>query len=265
MFQTDIDARELTDNMTEFALTQFPFALAKALNDTAFDDVRPGWRDEMPRVFDRPTRLTLGAVLVRRAKKVNPVAEIYLRNEASNATPTARYLIHQVEGGERLHKPFENILARAGIMSPDEFAVPGKSFPLDNYGNVPARVVQTVLKDVQAAIGEDQSGFSTPESRRRRDRRKKRRGGVYFLSRGKGTDLGKKGEQGLPRGIYERIRTGFGTAVRSVFVFVQRANYTERFDAYGLAKRLFDANFRRRFDQAMTFAIRTSKRKARRR
>lgn len=252
MFKSDVNAHQLIANMTDIEKTQFPFALAKALNDTAFQDVQRGWKDEISLVFDNPVRLTLGAVRVKRARKNQkpaPAAEIYLRDTASRGTPPARYLEHHVEPGTRPKKPFENILIRSGIMSADEFAVPGKSFPLDAYGNVPGRVVQTVLKDLQASRGEDTSGFSTRKSRARRERRRKRRGGIYFLSRGE--------RRQLPRGIYERILTGFGSSVRSVFVFVKSARYNQRFDAYGLASKLFNDNFPKRFKDAMAQAMRT--------
>lgn len=256
MFKTDVDARTLVAELDELEKRQFPYALAKALNDTAFQDVRGGWRDEMLQVFDRPTRITLNAVLVNRANRKQqpaPVAEIYIRDEASGGTPPVRWLVHGVEGGSRKHKPFENLLIRAGIMSPTEFAVPGRSYPLDAHGNVPGSVVKAITADVRLARGEDTSHFSTPESRRRRERRRNKRGGLYFASRG----------DRLPRGIYERIRTAFGVAVRTVFIFVSRVSYSPRFDAYDVARELFNRNFPRRFDEAMRHAVRTAKQKGR--
>lgn len=254
MFKTDVQADLLIAELDELGKRQFPYALAKALNDTAFQDVRGGWRDEMLQVFDRPTRITLNAVLVNRANRKDavPAAEIYIRDEASGGTPPVRWLVHGVEGGSRKHKPFENLLIRAGIMSPTEFAVPGKSYPLDAHGNVPGGVVKAITGDVRLARTDDTSHFSTPESRRRRERRRNKRGGLYFLSRG----------EGLPRGIYERIRTAFGVAVRTVFIFVSRVSYSPRFDAYDVARELFNRNFPRRFDEAMRHAVRTAKQKA---
>lgn len=253
MFTTTIDARDMIRTLSTLEKKEFPFALAVALNDTAFQDVRPGWKDEMPRVFDRPTRLTLNAVLVKKARKKNPVAEIFLRNTAHKGTPPARYLIHEVEGGTRLHKPFENILIRAGIMSANEFAVPGTSYPLDNFGNIPGKVIRALLSDLQVSRSDDTSSFSTPASRRRRRRRKRKRGGIYFLSRG--------GQNVLPRGVYERIITGFGVSARTVLHFVSSVRYEERFDAYQIAQDLFDKNFPRRFRAAMKKAVRTSRKK----
>lgn len=252
MFEARINAEPLIAAMSELEKRQFPFALSKALNDTAFEDVRPGWRDSMLRVFDRPKPLTLNAVLVKRAKKQNPVAEIYLRDEAAKGTPPARYLVHQVEGGTRKRKAFENLLIRAGVMAPSEFAVPGNSVVLDAFGNVPGRVITAILSDVRASRSETE--YSTAASRRRRERRRTKRGGLYFYSRG---------DRGLPRAIYERIRTAFGVAVRPVFIFVTSVSYGKRFDAYETARDLFNRNFEKRFDAAMQHAIATAKRKGR--
>ena len=253
VFKTDINAENLVAVLSELEKQQFPFALATALNDTAFQDVRPGWRDEMQRVFDRPTKLTLNAVLVRKATKTRPFAVIFIRNQATKGTPPARYLQAQARGGTRRQKPFENLLQAAGILSGNEFAVPGKSFPLDQFGNVPGRVVNSLLSDIKAS--RDESAFSTPESRRRRERRRTRRGGLYFLSRG----------DRLPRGIYERIRTGFGTGVRTVFFFVGNARYRERFDPGEVTSDLFNRNFPRRFEASLARAVASAQKKGRKR
>jgi hypothetical protein len=252
VFKTDIDARKMIAVLSELEKSQFPFALARALNDTAFEDIRPGWKDEMLRVFDRPTRITLNAVLVKKATKKLPIAEIYLRDQATKGTPPVRFLAHQVEGGTRRKKPFENLLRQIGVMEANEFAVPGKSYPLDAFGNVPGRVINAVLSDVGGS--RDRAAVSTPASRRKRERRRTKRGGVYFYSRGDGR---------VPRGIYERIRTGFGTGVRTVFVFVTGARYRQRLDVDELTSDLFRVNFPKRFRKAMRHAVATARKKRR--
>jgi hypothetical protein len=258
VFVPKVDAKELIKRLSDVEKRQFPFALATAINDTAFQDVQKGWKDEIPRVFDSPTPFTLNAVQVkkvnfRQAKASGDFsAEIFLRDEASKGTPPVRYLAHGVTGGTRKRKPFENDLIGAGVMSAGEFAVPAKGLQLDSHGNVPNAVIRTMLSDLQAS--KDATRRSTRESRARRARRKKGPTDVYFYWPGdQGTG---RSTHALPRGIYRRR----GYFYEAVFFFVQSVSYEKRFDAYGLAERLFNAGFPRRFREAMARAMASRKR-----
>lgn len=246
MFKTTIDARAFVKDMSDIEKLQFPYACMQTLNEAAFD-VRTIWEEDIPQVFDRPTELTRKAVQYKKATKQNLVAEVFLRNEASGGTPPARYLEAQVIGGQRRAKPFENLLRRAGVLGANEFAVPGKGVKLDAFGNLPKGMVTAIVSDVGAH--RDPLQNSSRESRGKRARRKKRFGGVYFYNRAQ------RGR--LPRGIFNRIKTGFGSGVQSALIFVKSTSYTPRFKVFDLARQAFDESFRRRFPINLANALKT--------
>jgi hypothetical protein len=250
MFKIDIDPTKLIERCSDLEKKQLPFATMLAINDAMFD-VREGWKKEITTVFDRPTPLTINAVLYKKATLQNLTAEVFLRDEATKGTPPSRYLIEQVEGDDRAEKPFEFLLRNAGIIGGNEFVVPARNFPLDAFGNVPGGVLTAILSDLQGS--RDAKANSTAESRRRRSRRKNvEKAHVYFYDRG---DRGK-----LPRGIYQRQGTRAGSGIRMVLAIVEGApRYSKRFDAYAIASRIFNASFPIRFDERLAFAVRTAK------
>lgn len=250
MFHTRIDAEELLRNLGEQEKRRIPKVILGALNDTAFD-VRGDWRDEMPRVFDRPIALTLNAVLYKKAQPSSLVAEVFLRNHVAKGTPPAKYLTPQVEGGTRGPKASERLLRNVGILGADEYWLPGRSVRLDGHGNVPGRTVRTVLSDLQASF--DARQHSNVESRRKRARRKdagKRE--VFFYSRGPSGNRGDGRPQHLKRAIYGRTQTAFGSAIRVVMHIATSApKYRKRYDVFTLTQRLFARRFERNYRRWM--------------
>ena len=234
--------------LTDLEQKNLPFAALQAVNATAFE-TREEWKRRVPRVFDRPTSLTLNAVLYKKATKQTLAAEVFLRDEAFKGNPPARYLEAQVTGGQRGLKGFEKRLQAAGQLPPGMFAVPGKSQQLDSSGNVPRGVVTAVLSGLRSQ--NDQYQNVTAESTRRRRARRQKRGGEFFSLRQQ------RGR--LRPGIYERIKTGFGTAVRSVFLIVDSASYRARYDIYGMAERIYTKLFPFYFDRELRKAVESAK------
>jgi len=62
MFKVGIDTKGMIERLSDLEKKQFPFAAMLAINDAMFD-TREGWRTAIASVFDRPTQLTLNAVL----------------------------------------------------------------------------------------------------------------------------------------------------------------------------------------------------------
>lgn len=241
MFKTEIDTKRFTKHLTDVQRTKIPQITMFALNETMFL-VRAGWREEMQRVFDRPTQLTLGAVLYRKATKVRLVAEVYIRNEASKGTPPSKYLFPEVAGGVRRQKPFEKRLSK--LARGKAFYVPGRSMRLDASGNLPSSVIGQVLS--QLAVRNDPTQNESKSSARSRRRQIKRGGGGRFFTP-------KFGDKRLKQGaVYERIETGFGSSVRTVLFPVDAApSYRPRFNATQVARILFNHHFPKEFVHAM--------------
>lgn len=239
------------DNMlgrqfSELERQNLGFAVMQACNATAFE-IRQTWARTAPRVFDRPTALTLRAAQYKQATRQRLYAEVFLRDEASNGTPPAKYLQTEVEGGQRRKKGFEILLQQKGAMPAGMFAVAGKGAPLDRFGNVKAGQVSKILSQLGAR--QDRYQNQTDASQKRQRARRKR-GGEYFVVKQRRGRL-------LP-GVYERIDTGFGSAVRSVFIFTHKASYRPRYNIFALAEREWDRlmpfYFNRELQKALEFS-----------
>lgn len=232
--------------LTELEQSQLPYAASQAANKVAYE-IRERWKRQAPRVFDRPTPLTVNAAVYRKATKAQPYAEIFIRDEAFKGTPPAKYLLAEVDGGQRRRKGFERLLQSRGLLSPTQFAVMGRGARANQFGNVPAGQVTKILSQLGAQ--RDRYQNQTPTSMKRR-RTKAPTGGEYFvLTRRRGR---------LRPGIYERITTGWGSAVRSIFIFTNSATYTPRYDIFGMAedtwRRLMPFYLKRELEKAMETA-----------
>lgn len=232
---------------------QLPFAVMQACNATAFE-IREVWKRTAPRVFDRPTPMTINAALYRRATKGRLFAEIFLRDEAFKGTPPAKYLQPEVEGGTRRKKRMELLLQAKGMMPAGTFAVPGKRAPLDQFGNVPSSQIRQILSQLRAGGEQGYVSNETNERRTKRQRREARKFGrsyEYIV-------LTKRRGRLLP-GLYERSNDR-SRAIRSIFIFTKQANYSPRYDIFGLAQRTWDKlmpfYFNRELEKALESAVR---------
>lgn len=264
----EVDPGRIFDRQfTELEQKQLPFAARQAVNQTAFG-IREAWKRQAAKVFDRPTPFTVNAILYRKAGAVgggrdvmggvahratgNATAEVYIRDEAFKGTPPSKYLLPQVEGGGRRHKGLERLLQARGVLPAGMFAVPGRGVKLNQYGNVPSGQVRQILSQLGAGMD---AGYVSNESaalRARRERRQKRRGGggrYFALTTRRGR---------LVPGIYERILTGFGSAVRSIFVFTKAPTYRPRYDIYEYARREWNRLMPFHFNRELAKAVQTA-------
>lgn len=231
--------------LNELERSQLPFAASQAANKVAFE-IRERWKQRAPQVFDRPTPLTTNAAMYHKATKQRPYAEIYIRDEAFKGTPPAKYLLAEVDGGQRRRKGFERLLQERGLLSPGQFAVMGRGAQPNQYGNVPAGQITKILSQLGAQ--RDRYQNQTNVSRKRRRGKRNNRDGEYFVIT--------KRRGALRPGIYERI--GRGSGVRSIFIFTNNATYQQRYDIFGMAedtwKKLMPFYLKRELEHAMESA-----------
>ena len=212
-----IDTSPFTLALKQLADRDVRIAGTWALNDMAAD-IRHDVTDRMKVVFDRPTRWTLNAFEVVRAKPMTLEAEVRQRGGSASR----HYLRVEEEGGPRPQTGFEMLLSRSlayeGVI---QSIIPGDNARLDAYGNWSQGEKNRVLSDLKAQ--RDATANSTAASRRRHRRRAR-----YFVPR-----------RGLSAGIYKREANGnIGiVAVISTKVPV----YQQRLGFYENAGQLFAA------------------------
>lgn len=249
--QSDIE--RIARALDGFAQRQIPFAAVQALNGTVQAAKEADVR-EMRDVFDRPTPYTLSGVYAQRATKARLEAEVGLKDFAAKATPAAKFLQPQIAGGVRRPKRFEVALRRAGVLPPDMLAVPGEGARVDAFGNLSRGQLVQILAYFRAF---PEAGYRANLSAGRRaalargSARRGVRGFAYFV--------GRPGGGKLPLGVWQRVRFGFGSALKPVLIFVPGAVYAPIYDFEFVARKTVEREFPRRFEAALASAWRTAR------
>jgi hypothetical protein len=234
---------------------QIPFATAYALTQTA-KQAQENIRQEMRRVFDRPKPYTLNGTFIIPARKDQLFAVVKLKDgyaglnnqEGARGTPD-QYLRAQVKGGERKPKAFEKLLINRGLMPPGMFAIPTNAAPRDPFGNVSAGYFNRIMS--QLRIATDPLSNATPASKKRR----RTRTAGYFVAY-----PGRMQTKHLSPGIYERIGTGFGSAIRPIFIYTDSPpRYRQRLDFDGVVLKTVESHLRWNFEKAFALAERTAR------
>jgi len=170
-------------------------------------------KEEMRRVFDRPTPWVLNGVYVAPLREQNAATVAWKPGGGSKAVPAEKILRAQIEGGARRLKRFERLIG----LPANRIAVPGKWADLDQYGNIRAGQSTKILSSLRL-FGEQ--GYRA--NRSNRPSRGARRREEYFIIR-----PGSEHAQLWP-GIY-RVAQDMGGAPLLVIAFVRAAQYRPRF------------------------------------
>ncbi len=244
--QHDLD--DLRRKIANIAQEQIPFATALALTRTA-QAASAAVKQEMTRVFDRPTPFTLNSLRTSAATKTRLQAAVYMKDEAVKGTSTINAIGHQALGGQRAFKRSEGALRRLGMLANGENMVPGAAAQLDAYGNMSRGQIVQILSWLQAFGEQGYRANMTAATRTRRARGTARTRGVgYYFKR-----------DAPGRGIYMRVNTGFGSAIKPVLLFVRRAQYRKRLDMNAVVERVSREQFRSWFADALQEAQRTQR------
>ncbi|MCW5648363.1 MAG: hypothetical protein KIS62_01320 [Ramlibacter sp.] len=223
---------------------QARYAAAVALTRSAQDSQKE-LRNEMRRIFDRPTPFTLNSLYLKRATRDNLESQVWLKDDFGTRD---HYLLPNIYGGSRPRKSMERTLQAVGLMAPHTFAVPAAGAKLDRNGNVLRSQIVQLLSQLRAQrVG----GFESRATGSKRSNRAIKKQGVEYFALAKAH--GK-----LRPGIYARTRFAFGSAVRPVFLFVDSVNYKDRFKFFEVGQttglRAFPGHFERELAQALRTA-----------
>lgn len=200
-----------------------PLAVAKATTFAA-EAAQAALKDEMRRVFDRPTDFTVNSVYITVATVANPVAKVWLRDDERKGVPPVRYLRPQIEGGSRVPKSSERQLRP--MMGNNAYAIPADKAMLDGHGNLPGGTWMQILS--QLRMQRDPKQNETEASRKRRRKRMAKGANIneFFTPRP---------GSGLRPGVYRRLAGG--KAIGLVLGFAGAVNYKPIFDFYGVGVR----------------------------
>jgi hypothetical protein len=238
MLTVRIDATEVK-RWTAAAGKQLPFATMLAINRTA-KLVKDEIREEMGRVFNRPTPYALNSLMTEMATKKKLEGQVWLRDVwgSSGGVPGVNYIGPAIFGGSRHAKAHELALRRAGILRNDMMVVPGNGAPLDQYGNITGGRIKQMMSGL--SIGRE-TGYMSNITAASRQRNKRR--AVYFT-------MGNP-----PIGIFTRQ----GGVVKCFEKFVKVPSYQIRLDFFGIGQRVIDEHLANETVIAIEEALRTAR------
>lgn len=217
----DAATKALAERFSERRLNA---AAATALTRTA-RVIGADWEQQLQSRFDRPTRATTNAVLVKRAELTNLQAEVLIRDRASG-TPPVEWLAPGEYGGARRMKKFEQALVAQGSMPAGKRAVPGPGVKLDAYGNVPRSTIIQVIAQLGAQFSPGYARVISPSATKRAEK---------SLATGRKYIAIRQTKGQLAAGIY--LRQG-GRKLVPIFYFVGGASYRNRTDLKTEARRI---------------------------
>jgi len=236
---------DVTAGMRDVPARLFPYAASTAMTRVAKQVAAKDLPAAMQRVFQQPTRWTLNSLAITPATKDTLTARVFVKDSAaSGGVAQEKYLLPEVDGGERRQKRFERALRFQGLITGGQFVVPTLGAELDASGNVrgaTARQVLNALKRVRAAS----------DGRDRKTGKRLRKGRVLKNDLFLGTPSEGFGERRKPRsgasmGIYRRE----GKRLRMLFLVTnRRPTYRQRLDFEGtvaaVVRERFEPEFRR--------------------
>jgi len=241
-----VDFEEFRRKLTDLEVQQLPFALSKALTQSAID-ARNHTRDKMRKIFDRPKPWTINGMLISAARKDRLEAKVYYDEHGDKGTPASRYLKPNTFGGERRVKPSERQLRAKGVLESNEFIIPSAAAPQDQYGNVKSSEIIRILSALQA-------NFDLAQRSRQPGRIKK--GIEYFVSYSLSGTRRLNAETKKGKAIFKRTSSG---VIPMYFITNHAPQYNAVFDFEGIVKTEFNNRISSNFNTAFEYAMRTAK------
>ena len=241
---------------------QVPFAAARALTLTA-KGVEAATIEEMKTHFDRPTPFMLKGMRTKPAKKNDLEARVFVKDydigghnsfAGGYQSGLANIVGHEFGGGTRQRKLLELRFQQQGLITANEYLVPGAGARLDAYGNISRSQVQQILSQLLMR----QAGYENRASGSKRSVRNQKRAGEIFWSTGIKGFASSKGHNGtLSKGVWQRTKGG--NSLKPLLVVVGRPHYKQRINLAEITQRVKDRDFDRLFAESFDLAVRTAK------
>ena len=229
-----ISVQQETKELTKYLIlrrNQIPFATSVALNDVAFD-ARSYTQKSLPRRFDRPTKGMKSSVQVEKSNKKKLVATVGFAGLGFKRSPweesSAEIMKRHIKGGTRMPKG-----ARLRIPSDTK----GGGIKLNVHGNLhnrKAKIAKMIGKSDQFFEGIPKGDFSAKD-----------------------------------RGIWERTPANSARKPNKKYKasgkIVQRiayepfTNYSKSYPFEKIVQLAVNKNYKKRFDRALTKALRSAK------
>jgi hypothetical protein len=234
------------------AAKQVPFALAKALNETAAS-AKTNVQKEMRKVFNRPTNWVINSLRIKYASKSKLSAELAFKDK--NSVESSRSMLEpHIFGGKRRHKTMETRLTRRGILPMGWHVVPGGGAKLDAYGNMSRGEISLILNvlGTYTELGYNKANAAT-RARMAKGNVKK---GVYGYELWINPVGGKA--KHIPPGIYKRVATPFGSSLKPMLIFVRSVSYKQTLGFFPIVNATAKKEFSTRFDVAFDKALQSA-------
>lgn len=215
---------------------RIPYAASTAMTRLAKQVATKDLPNEMQRVFDRPTRWTLNSLAITPARKDKLSARVFVKDQASSGIPQEKYLLPQVDGGQRRQKRFERALRYQGLISSGQFVVPALDAELDANGNVKGASARRILAALQRVRAVSSTTDRKTGKRLRKGRTLKNE--MFLGQPSVGFGAARRARAGAKLGIYRRE----GKRLRMLYrVTNVRPTYRQRLDFEGtVAKVVLD-------------------------
>ena len=246
------DIKELREALAK-APGQVNFALSKALNKTA-EQAKSEIQTQMKRLFDRPTPFAINSLRIKYATKAKPTVEIAFKD--INSALSAKTMIEpHVDGGKRVFKGMEARLRGIGILPTGWFAVPGAGANLDVFGNMSKGQISQMLNVLGTYTegGYNKANDKTRSRLAKGNAKKNVYGFVYWVN-----PVSSKRVRHLLPGVYQRVKTGFGSSLKPILIFVSKVSYRQRLDFYGITGRVVSRDLSGNFSEAFEVVLKTS-------
>lgn len=212
-------------------------AVVGAMTETV-NDIHAAQIQEMKLSFDRPTPwLQKGLIKAlpygkdgqfngKRLGQSLAKSGTYFEEFPTGRSPNDVVRPH-VYGGTRRQKANEKRLQSIGALQQGNFAIMGRDYPRNNYGNIPGSVYSRMLADLGT--------IPTAKAGKKRENKAAK----FFVMTAEGSST--------PTHIAERL----GNNLRTVLVFTQGVKYQKRYNYHKVGKEQLAYSLPRHFDRIL--------------